>query len=151
MCSYPITFESTFIIGTIQPFHHNKINEIKKMSKIYFIDIGLRNFLLQQFQPVNEHIDKGAILENFVFCELSKKVDFGSKLHFWRTKSNKEIDFIIEKGTELIPIEVKAKKVNINNLKEFIFEYQEIKKCYILYDGIFAQEDKITYLPIWLC
>lgn len=143
--------ESTFIIGTIQPFHRNKINEIKKMSKIYFIDIGLRNFLLQQFQPVNERIDKGAILENFVFCELSKKVDFGSKLHFWRTKSNKEIDFIIEKGTELIPIEVKAKKVNIKNLKEFILEYSEIKKGYILYDGQFIQEDKITYLPIWLC
>jgi len=74
----------------------------------------------------------------------------GSKLHFWRTKNNKEIDFIIEKGTELIPIEVKAKKVNINNLKEFILEYPEIKKGYMLYDGKFAQEDKITYMPIWL-
>ncbi|MBC8525999.1 MAG: DUF4143 domain-containing protein [Candidatus Cloacimonetes bacterium] len=90
-------------------------------------------------------------LENFVFCELSKKVDFSSKLHFWRTNNNKEIDFIIEKGTELIPIEVKTKKVNIKNLKEFILEYPEIKKGYILYNVKFTQEDKITYLSIWLC
>lgn len=75
----------------------------------------------------------------------------GSKLYFWRTKNNKEIDFIIEKGTELIPIEVKTKRVNIKNLKEFILEYPEIKKGYILYDGKFTQEDKITYMPIWLC
>lgn len=75
----------------------------------------------------------------------------GSKLHFWRTKSNKEIDFIIETGTKLTPVEVKSKKVNINNLNYFMLGNSEIKMAYVLYDGEFFRENKITHVPIWLC
>ncbi len=142
--------ESTFIISTVSPFHSNKVNEIKKMSKIFFIDIGLRNFLLQQFQHPEERSDKGAVLENFVFNEIYKEIGIGEEIHFWRTKNGKEVDFIIKKGSQLVPLEVKSRKPNVNHLKKFMTIYPGTNRAYVVYDGKFSINDKITYLPIWL-
>ncbi len=143
--------ESTFVVHTITPYYRNKINEIKKMSKLYFIDIGLRNYLLQQFQPIDERIDKGAVLENFVFSQIYSKMTPVETIHFWRTREGKEVDFIIEKGIELFPIEIKAKKRVVNHLKRFIEIYPDVNNGYVFYNGPFIMNRKIVYLPIWLC
>lgn len=97
--------EETFIANRISPYFTNKRSELVKTPKVYFFDLGLRNALLDDFSKIEERVDKGAILENFVFTQLLKKE---VNVKYWRTKFGGEVDFVIEKGRKVLPIEVKS-------------------------------------------
>lgn len=98
--------EHSYIIRKIKPFHRNMNTEIKKSSKLYFLDLGLRNSVIDNFSKFDTRTDNGALLENFILRELT--VNFPSwKVNYWRTTGGAEIDFIITKGNNIIPIEVK--------------------------------------------
>ena len=100
--------EQTFVIQKLTPYFRNLRQEIIKANKVYFLDNGLRNLVLENFDKIDERIDKGSVLENAVCSELSfltrKKI---GGFHFWRTKQKTEVDFVIEKGSGLLPIEMK--------------------------------------------
>lgn len=100
--------EKTFIIKLIRPFFKNHRKELVKMAKVYFIDNGLRNMAIGQFQDFSLRTDKGQLLENFVFSEILKHSD--QPLHFWRTKEKAEVDFVLTDSIAetILPIEVKA-------------------------------------------
>ena len=97
--------ENTFIINLLKPFYKNPRTELVKTPKIYFLDSGLRNYLLADFKKLEQRNDIGALVENFVFSRLQKEKL--AKINFWRTKSKAEIDFVLQKQGEIIPIEVK--------------------------------------------
>ncbi len=98
--------EETYILRLIKPFYSNKRTEITKSPKLYFIDTGLRNSLLKNYNNLSLRTDKGALMENFIFSELIKNSE--EDIKYWRTKSKGEVDFIIEKGDKIIPVEVKS-------------------------------------------
>ncbi|SFP83537.1 ATP-binding protein [Hydrogenimonas thermophila] len=98
---YLTIFEKAFLIKRVTPFFTNKRLEIVKNPEIFFLDIGLRNAVIKNFAPLDERVDKGALLENFIFREL---IDWDVK--YYRTKSGAEVDFIID---DEIPVEVKSK------------------------------------------
>ncbi len=99
--------EKTFIIKLIRPFFKNKRKELIKMAKVYFIDNGLRNMAIGQFQDFASRSDKGHLLENFVFSEIFKHSE--KNLYFWRTKEKTEVDFVLaDSNGAPMPLEVKA-------------------------------------------
>lgn len=102
--------EYTFVAYRISPFFRSTRTEIRKMPKIYFGDNGIRNFGKDYRDFVEksflERTDKGSLLENFIFSELIKLEK--EKINFWRTKDDAEVDFILTKKGETIPVEVKA-------------------------------------------
>ncbi len=122
--------EKTFVIKLLPPYFSNKITEIRKSPKVYFLDLGLRNILISDFRAVGERQDKGAIIENFVFQNLFFR-DETAKLSFWRTKQGAEVDFVLEKDREMIPLEVKFQDFKIPRLSRsflsFIESYQPEK------------------------
>ena len=68
------------------------------------------------------------MFENFVFNRLREKLEnTGCSLHFWRSKDQAEVDFVIQGGKQLIPIEVKykesIKKTVPPSLRSFITRY----------------------------
>lgn len=91
--------EKTYICKLISTYHTNKITELVKAPKAYFLDTGFRNACLGSF-----HEERGAMLENFLFSELMKE---GYDVKYWRTKAKAEVDFVVESG-RAIPIEVKS-------------------------------------------
>ena len=101
--------EKTYVCSPIRPFFTNKRTELVKNPKVYFFDTGFRNICIDNFSE--ERSDMGSLYENFIFSELVKK---NKQLKFWNTKSNAEVDFIMEKHGKAIPIEIKA---NINEAK----------------------------------
>lgn len=110
--------EGTFIIKRLYPFFQNYKKEISKTPKVYFMDLGLRNLLLANWQPLQLRSDQGALFENLVFLELYNQDIYKLKrYHFWRTTNQTEIDFIVEDGTSLKAIE--AKYSNNKNPKSF--------------------------------
>jgi predicted AAA+ superfamily ATPase len=103
--SYISILENTYVISLVSPFYKNLATELKKAKKAYFIDVGLRNSIMNNFMPLENRTDKGVILENFIFNEL--RLNFDEKINYWRTTSKAEVDFVIQVGNEIIPIEVK--------------------------------------------
>ena len=101
--------EKTCIIDTISPFSTNPAKELTKAPICYFKDIGLRNYAAGEFGNISNY---GFAFQNFIYLQLSelaKHYDFS--IHFWRTKDRTEVDFILQKGRQIIPIEVKYKNI----------------------------------------
>ncbi len=127
--------EKTFVIKKITPFFANSKKEIVKAPKIYFLDIGLRNFSLKLLDNNFDDLsDRGSAFENSIFKELFLRElqgDFNVK--FWRNKQGSEIDFILEKGKKLIPVEVKLDLKNNNSprtLVSFLKKYS-VDKAFV--------------------
>lgn len=117
--------EKSFVIFKIGSYSSNLRNELKKSKKYYFYDNGIRNAVLNNFSPVDERTDVGALWENFCIAEyfkvLAKKESF-SNLYFWRTYDGAEIDLVEEKDGKINAFEFKwnpKKKAKIpNSFKE---------------------------------
>ncbi len=123
---YLDVFDKAFLTKTITPFFTNKRLEIVKNPEIFFLDLGLRNVIIKNFSALEDRVDKGAILENFVCREL-----IGRELKYYRTKNGAEVDFIID---DSIPIEIKS---NISSMKisksyHYFLENYKPKKGYVL-------------------
>jgi len=138
---------NTFIVSLIPPFHKNLVTELKKAKKIYFIDTGFRNSIINNFLPLSNRTDKGFLMENFILNELRS---FGFEVYYWRTTGKAEVDFIIKVGDEVIPVEVKSGGSIGKSLISFIKSYKP-RNAIIFTDGSFKYEEvygtKIFYLP----
>lgn len=99
--------EFTFVLNKISPFKQNIRAQVTKMPKTYFFDLGIRNAILGNFLNLENRQDAGRLFENFVFLELKHQAK--NKIFFYRTVSKTEIDFVVEKETEIISIESKYK------------------------------------------
>lgn len=144
--------EKTFVIVRSTPFYKNKRLELVKSPKFYFIDTGFRNMALKNFLPPPTRTDLGALNENFIATELVKK---GYPLRYWRTKSKAEVDFIIEKQEEVIPIEVKTtlNKPSVSrSFRSFLEKYSPSRGFIAsnqLYDEIRINGIIVSMVPHW--
>lgn len=121
-------FEQSFILFRLYPYSKNKRDEISKSAKIFFYDTGVRNALIGDFSTLESRMDKGSLFENFIISELIKQDSYSDKnfkFYYWRTKQGSEIDMVLEKGNEIIGVEVKYKRKAIN--KAFKNRYPEAK------------------------
>ena len=102
--------EKSFVIFRLPPFNRNLRNELGKKNKIYFYDLGIRNSIIQQFQPIDLRNDKGALWENFLIVERLKFIQsktWRPNRYFWRTQQQAEIDYIEERDGMLDAYEFK--------------------------------------------
>ena len=102
--------EKMFVIKRIRGFSRNLRTEISKKAKYYFLDNGVRNAVIAQFNPLSLRNDIGALWENFIFMELYKQSTINEKLdkyYFWRTHGGQEIDIVREHEGSLEAIECK--------------------------------------------
>ncbi len=102
--------EKGFIIFTLNGFNRNLRNELKFAKKVYFWDNGVRNSLINNFNPIGLRDDKGALWENYVISERLKRNNYFNpfiKSYFWRTTSQQEIDYIEETDGKLTAYEIK--------------------------------------------
>ncbi len=144
--------KETFIIFLLKPLFANKKKEITKTSKLYFYDSGISNMMLRNFTDIELRIDKGEIIEQFVFLELIKSIDIRYELRYWRTADKYEVDFVILRDNKKLPIEVKTRwdKDKIpSGLRKFFEYYPEVKSGVILQMNEkreFKYNDKTIYV-----
>jgi len=108
--SYLRILEQSFIIFRLGSFSRNLRNELKKSRKIYFIDTGIRNAVINNLNPPELRGDVGDLWENFVIAERMKRNHnrqlFPSS-YFWRSHQKQEIDYLEELNGELRGYEIK--------------------------------------------
>lgn len=144
--------ENTFLIKLLRPFYKNPRTELTKTPKVYFLDSGFRNYLLSNFGEFEKRNDAGELVENFVFVSLLKRRE--KKINFWRTKSKAEVDFVIQKNGEIIPIEVKySLQPTIGKSFYSFLEKFSPKRGYILTQGFSKiqkiKNTKVYFLPVY--
>ena len=117
-------------IMMIHPYFMNAGRKLVKTPKIYFTDVGTLCHLIGMDEPKNLalSVNKSAVLETAVLSEIirmltSRGID--PRVHFWRTTSGKEVDFIVEIQGKLIPIEVKANKTPSESMIKGINTFQQ--------------------------
>lgn len=120
--------QKIFLLELVSPYARNIRKEITKSPVPYFWDMGIRNYSLGIFGHVSSPSEFGFLFENFVFLLLRTRTVLSlTKLNFWRTKNKAEVDFILESGKEIIPIEVKFKSFKKEevprSLRSFIDKY----------------------------
>lgn len=99
--SYIEILEKSFVVTRLQPFSGNPRREIGKQSKIYFLDMGIRNALIGDFNDLSIRPDRGAIWENFLIIERLKAYsnrNLSVQPRFWRTYGGAEVDYLEEAG-----------------------------------------------------
>lgn len=111
--------EQAFVIVRIGGFSRNLRKEIRSSARYYFVDNGVRNALLRNFNPLSLRGDVGALWENWLAMERIKKQKMESPLannYFWRTYDQKEIDWVEERDGKLYGY-------------EFSWQFKEIRKA----------------------
>lgn len=102
--------EKAFVLFTVPAFSGNVRNEIKKGRKIYFYDNGIINAVTNNFNPIKNRNDVGALWENYLISERKKFLnakELDARTYFWRTTQQQEVDYIEEVKGELRAVEFK--------------------------------------------
>ena len=145
--------EVSFQLVRLPAYSVNRTKRLVKSSKIYWSDTGLALHLAGHAQP------RGVHLENLVLCDLlvwaAARVE-KTEILFWRTTKGAEVDFVIESGGRLLPVEVKATATvhtgDVRHLHTFLDEYPDKAQCgIVLYNGeeTFWLTDRVLAAPWW--
>lgn len=149
--------EKTYILKRVSPYFKNTRKEITKAPVYYFYDLGLRNFAAGEFGRINLASGDGFLFENFIFGALWGKIkNTADAINFWRTKDNAEVDFILNRGEKIIPIEVKkqtlAKPEIKRSLRSFIAKYQPGEAYVVnlsLKESLQLEKTKVIFIPYY--
>ena len=127
VANYLTILQKCFHISLVKPHYNNVRKELTKMQKVYLLDTGMRNSLLNNFRPLALRADKGELWENIVYRLLIEKYGI-DEVYYWRTSAGNEIDFVLPRVSQPKAIEAKYDKtqVNINKYKLFSTAYPDI-------------------------
>jgi len=123
---YLYILEEAFIIFRLYPLSRNLRKEIGRKTKIYFYDLGVRNAIIDRFEPMSDRDDAGALWENFCIVERKKQIQENGwyrHSYFWRTQAKKEIDYVEEYDGAMHAYEFKWGKADRPIPKGFLKGY----------------------------
>lgn len=123
-------FEKSFVLYNLRGFSRNLRKEINQKSKYYFLDNGIRNAIISNFNELSLRDDVGKLWENFLVVERLKKQAYKkiyANNYFWRTWDQKEIDWVEEREGKLFAYEFKYSSAKSKRPKEFLDTYSNSK------------------------
>ncbi len=158
--SWISVLEASYIIFLLNPHHRNFNKRVIKQSKLYFYDTGLAASLLRirSREALSSFYLRGNLFENFIIAEYCK-----SALHsgtqpdafFFRDSTGNEVDLIIDKTPELIPIEIKSGETITPEFFKGLIKYQSLsktspEKCFLIYPGKKSGKRKHANVLSWI-
>ena len=136
--SYLDILEQGFIVFRLTSFARNLRQEINRSRKVYLIDTGVRNALINNLNPLSLRTDTGELWENFVAAEFKKQQYWAansSPLYFWRTYQQEEVDLVKDEGGKLYAYEIKWNKPKIRPPKNWLAAYPQSEWKHITRDN----------------
>jgi predicted AAA+ superfamily ATPase len=105
--------ESVFLVRRLAPYFRNVGKRLVKAPKVYLRDSGLLHHLLNiaTHEELANHPSRGASWEGFVIEDILRRERVArpiAQAWFWRTAAGAEIDLVLDRGGERVPIEIKA-------------------------------------------
>jgi len=124
--SYLRILEQSFIVYRLGSFSRNLRNELKRSKKLYFLDTGMRNAVINNLNPPGLRNDVGGLWENFVIAERIKSNHNQGRFPntwFWRSHQQQEVDYLEEEGGKLSGYEIKWKEKRLRIPPSFASAY----------------------------
>ena len=151
--------EVSCLLKRVPAYTKSRTKRLVKAPKAYFIDPALTSYLCGYFdkEQLKSAREVGQIFESLVLLHLmvhSEQMVPSARIFYWRTVTGKEVDFVIEYGNKLLPIEVKlsskADYSDTGGLRAFMEEYPNVSHGIIIYTGHECKRitEKITALPV---
>lgn len=144
--AYLWVMQKSFHIVLITPFSKNLRKELTKMPKIFFLDLGLRNFFMDNFQTPFTRDDYGALLENATFRQLLEKND-PTEIHFWRTTQKHEVDFVV--GQEAIEVKKNPPSSLSSSMRAFQNQYPNLRSRIVSARPSLTDVKGISIIEAW--
>ncbi len=148
-----------FIVYLLPPYHRNFNKRLVKSPKLYFYDTGLACSLLgiEKASQISTHPLRGNIFETFILSEIVKhRYNRGLEpgIFFWRDKTGNEIDCVFEKGSSLIPVEIKSSQTFTSELAGNLAYWNRLAgrpsgPSFLIYAGEENQNRKPTSVVSW--
>jgi predicted AAA+ superfamily ATPase len=139
--SYLRILEQSFVIFRLGSFSRNLRNELKKSRKIYFVDTGIRNAVINNLNPPELRNDVGGLWENFVIAERMKRnhnQQLFPNTYFWRSHQKQEIDYLEERNGELKGYEIKWREKRMKVPTGFSAAYPDCPVSLINRENVMA-------------
>ncbi len=152
VASYLAILEESHIVTTLRPYAGGRRSELTSRPKVFLVDPGVRNHLVGDLRAPDERTDIGQLLESWVLSELLKGLPRDRTLHFWRSTSGAEVDFVVAGPDRLVAIEVKAQRLARPSLpracRSFIEAY-EPERFLLINRGLAHEETVGRTRVIW--
>jgi len=105
--------EESFLVVQLRPHFRNCGKRLLKTPKLYFLDSGLAAWLvgIRSADELLHYAQRGPLFETWVMAELLKgRLNAGEppNIYFWRDRRGLEVDFLLERGERLLPVEAKS-------------------------------------------
>ena len=131
--SWISVLEASYIIFTLEPYYKNYGKRVIKSPKVYFVDVGLATSLLRldNENEIKNYYALGSLFENLIVLEIYKNIInhlSSSKLYFFRDKHGMEIDLLVDKGSQIEPIEIKSSSSFNSDFLSGIKYFNELTK-----------------------
>lgn len=144
--NYLYVLRRSFHLAEVTPFSANIRKELTKMPKYFFLDTGMRNYLVNEFRGFSQRADTGVFLESLVFRRLMERISL-ENIRFWRTADKHEVDFVVNDAWGL---ETKSNPATFRPAKYAPFRehYENIPLDVAGYDDLEEREDRLVW-PSW--
>lgn len=139
---YIDVLEKSYIVFRLPSYARNLRNELKISRKVYFYDLGIRNAIISNFNPVEMRSpsEVGEMWENFVIAERVKRNmtnDSDATMYFWRTQQQQEVDLVEETNGNIDAFEFKWNpKAKAPRPKTFLDAYKNASFKVVTPDNI---------------
>lgn len=139
---YIDVLEKSYIVFRLPSYARNLRNELKISRKVYFYDLGIRNAIISNFNPVEMRSpsEVGEMWENFVIAERVKRNmtnDSNATMYFWRTQQQQEVDLVEETNGNIDAFEFKWNpKAKAPRPKTFLDAYKNASFKVITPDNV---------------
>lgn len=123
---YLYILSRSYHLRLVTPYSRHIRTELTRMPKIYFYDTGIRNMLMNSFEPLIIRADSGSLLENIVLSVLMHRHPT-EDIHFWRTQGGQEIDFIIPDIHKAYEVKTDISRYSEKRYSTFLEKYPDIE------------------------
>jgi len=152
--------EVSNIISRVPAYYASRSKRLVKSPKLFFLDPGISIFLSGYTEPesLSKSRELGGFFETLVYLHLRSLCELmtpRAKIYYWRTSTRREVDFVLEHGRNVLPIEVKLTKrpviADADNLLAFLDEHPQAAHGVIVHGGneIFRLHSRILAVPWW--
>lgn len=145
--NYLTVLQKSFHIKLVRPFYKNIRKEIVRMPKVFFNDLGLRNFLKNDFRTILERDDAGQLIENGFYRQLLDRFD-SEQLKYWRTITGKEVDFIVDNERLAFEVKKDVKQIKTSKYSLFKDEYADFDFKFVTLNKS-SIDKKTNAISVW--
>ncbi|MHB0875207.1 MAG: ATP-binding protein [Anaerolineae bacterium] len=150
--------ETSHLIQRLPAYAAGRTTRLVKAPKLCWEDSGLAAFLAGYYgeEDLRRSRELGSFFETFVHHHLRVTAELlvpRARIHYWRTRSGQEVDFVVEQGHRAIAIEVKlASRVgygDVTSLRAFLDDHPGAAGGLVVYcgDEVRRLGEKIVAVP----